>query len=623
MTRLRLLFPFALLGSFIPGTARAQTDTASDVNSCYLASGDEAIRICTRAIESGKLSPRDLSIALVNRASEYRAKGEVERELAHINAALRADSSNAQVYIARARYYRRHGQETEALRDYDRVIHLPIETGDDRANSFLNRSRAYGDRRQYAEALVDLDSVSAIRPGYLAAYVMRASIYESRREYSRAVQEYTAAMQATSRTADLFKDRGDAYFNSAHYPEALADYDSALVLEPDVASRYVDRAQLERYLGQFDQVVTDYTRAIRLEPKSASQYIARAHAYQQQGDWTNAMADFNTAVQVEADRSFPWDERADAWEYRDDYTHALADRDATIRIEPKDVDWRVGRAWTLLYMGRTAEALSAFGEAIAMDSLAGRRFQSRASALLYLGRFDQAAADFDRAIALDPANGAGYEERSTVALYKRQPLIGLVDLGRAEALDKNYEASAGRGRLELAAGQVDDAIRDYTAFIARRPNNPLGFQGRGLALMVKGDFVHALEDLKRSRDYGAFNADRELWIHFCALRAGQNTQAETARRAAFYDPKHWPAAGFELALGKRTVVSMIAAAHDTSTLMTRDQMAEAYTFAGEYYLALKRPTDAAAMFQKAEAQGFADSFVDIVASAELHVLKKQ
>jgi hypothetical protein len=30
-----------------------------------------------------------------------------------------------------------------------------------------------------------------------------------------------------------------------------------------------------------------------------------------------------------------------------------------------------------------------------------------------------------------------------------------------------------------------------------------------------------------------------------------------------------------------------------------------------------------AMFQKAVAQGFADNFVDIVASAELHTLRKQ
>ena len=112
----------------------------------------------------------------MNRASEFRAKGEVERELADINSALRADSTNTQAYIARARYYRRHGQETEALRDFDRVIHEPIEEGDGRANSFLNRARAYGDQKEYAEALVDLDSVLVLQPGYLAAYLMRGSI---------------------------------------------------------------------------------------------------------------------------------------------------------------------------------------------------------------------------------------------------------------------------------------------------------------------------------------------------------------------------------------------------------------------------------------------------------------
>jgi len=622
MIRTWRLLSLLLVPSLAATQAGAQEDTASSVDACYRASGEAAIRICTRAIESGKLSARSLSIVYVNRAGEFRGLGEVERELADINSALRADSTNTQAFIARARYYRRHGQETEALRDYDHVINLPIETGDDRANSFLNRARAYGDQLRYAEALADLDSVLKLSPGYLAAYNMRASIFESRREYGRAADEYTAAMKATGASADLFSNRADAYFNSAQYQLALVDYDSALALEPDVASRYADRAQLERYLGQFDMVIADYTKAIRLEPKRAVRYTARAHAYEQMGDLVNAMADFNTAVQVEADHGFVYDERADAWEYRDDYARSLADRDAAIRVEPTDVGWRVNRAWTLLYMGRTVDALRAFDQAITMDSLAPQRYRSRANAYLELGRLDQATADFDKAIALAPDAGGGYEARSAVALYRGQPLVGLVDLGRAEALDKNFEASAGRARLELAAGQLDDAIKDYTTFIAGRPNNPLGFQGRGLALLVKGDFTHALVDLRRSRDYGAFSADRELWIHFTAMRGGQDPRAETARRATFFDPHHWPAAAFALALGKGTVASMIAAAHDTSALMTRSQLAEAYTFAGEYYLALKRPVDAAAMFAKARTQGQADEFVDIVASAELRALKK-
>ncbi|HEX4633804.1 MAG TPA: hypothetical protein VH163_08235, partial [Gemmatimonadales bacterium] len=274
MNRICRSLSLLLLGAAVTSPVRAQDDTAATVDACYRASGEEAIRICTRVIESGKLSPRSLSISYVNRAGEFRGLGEIERELADINSALRADSTNTQAFIARARYYRRHGQETLALRDYNYVIAFPIDTGDDRANSFLNRSRAYGDQLRYAEALVDLDSVLVLSPGYLAAYNMRATIYESRREYDRAAGEYTAAMKATGQSADLFKSRGDAYFNSARYQLALVDYDSALTLEPDVASRYVDRAQLEKYLGQFNQVITDYTKAIRLDPKRAVRYTA-------------------------------------------------------------------------------------------------------------------------------------------------------------------------------------------------------------------------------------------------------------------------------------------------------------------------------------------------------------
>ncbi len=592
----------------------AQTDTSASMR-CARLTGDEKLRACNQAIESGKLDPANLSIAYINRSTIFSARGEDERRLADINAAVQADSTYVGAYVVRARYYRQHGQESEARRDFEWVIRQAVTAGD--ANGYLGRARAHIDLGQLTEAMVDLDSAQRIDSAYLQVYTARASIHETRRDYGRAVREYQAALKFRPGLASLYTSMGSAYFNMARYPEALIAYDSAIAIEPSVASNYASRAWLHRYMGNADLMIADYATAIRLEPSRAIRYTARANAYTIRGDWPSAMADYDHAVTLEPDRGFVWDARASAREYQGDYVGALADRDKTIQLEPKDADWRVSRAWTLLNLGREQSGLSGFADAIAIDPGVASRYASRAAALLELGHLDAAVADLNRAIELDPKAGFRFDSRAAAWMYHRAPTGGLPDVDRAVAADKDFEPGASRGRLYLAAGSLDDAIREYGNYVARRPNASLGYDGRGLAFLVKGDAQHAVEDLRQGRAFGALSAARELWLHCALLRAGQDSRADLQARIALYDPRKWPAKAFSFALGKATLDEMLAAARDSSALVTRSQLATAYFVAGEHYLAVHLPLKAREMFLRVQAQNLADTFADVVASAEL------
>ena len=279
--------------------------------------------------------------------------------------------------------------------------------------------------------------------------------------------------------------------------------------------------------------------------------------------------------------------RAEAREYEGNYAGALTDRDEAIRLEPRDADWRVDRAWTLLYAGRTDAALAGFADAIGMDPVA-QRYRSRGSALLVLGRFDEALADFDRAIEAQPSRGVNYAARANVFLYRGQPLDGLKDVERAEAADPEYAGAASRAKLLMAGLRLDDAIREYANYIDRRPNSSIGFFGRGFARMLKGDLRPAAEDFRRALDFNAWDDETVLWLHWCRARLGETPNAETARHARRFDPRKWPGPALKFALGRVSLDSMLAAARDPSALKTREQEAQAYFFAGEHYLATRQ-----------------------------------
>jgi tetratricopeptide (TPR) repeat protein len=611
---LALVWVFAAL----PASARNWTD---DAQQCYKTHGDLtlAITYCTRAIESGQLTNAELSVTYVNRGGHFLDRGEIERSLADFEAAIRLDPNDSRAYVARGLLYRGRGEESAALAEFDHAISISVSSND--AWGYLDRARAYKLKGDLKSALDALNTANQIDPKIPEVYEWRAEIYYAQRDYRKAASEYDKSLEVNPNNPDILSSRGDCYLDLGDLQRALQDYNAAISLQPSQPDYYSDRAWVHRIFGEHDQAIADYTEAIRLEPNRGLRYTNRAAAYRAKGDWKSAMADYDRAVEAEPDRGRYRSSRAGAHEYEGDYKAALVDRDEAIRLEPKNADLYVNRAWTLLYNGQTEEALAGFADAIRIDPRASVRYRSRGYAFLYLQRYDEALADFEQAIRVEPAQGVNYDGRSDVFLYRGKPLDGLPDLDRAEAADHDYAASSSRGFLHLAALQPDEAIRDYAAYITSRPNAGVGFSGRGFARMMKGDLKGANEDFAHALDFNVWDTQTMLWLHFSRARLGQDDSEDLAKEALRFDPKKWPGPALSFALGKLPLNSMLLAAKDPSELKTRQQEAEAYFYAGEYYLATHRPLAAKKMFREALDRNVPYRWAHVGAAAELANIK--
>jgi tetratricopeptide (TPR) repeat protein len=589
------------------------------VRMCYAAasSGDPdlGIRHCNRAIDSDQMESEGLSTSYVNRGLDWKIKGEYEHALSDFNAAVRANPNSASAYTVRGDYYRLRGQETEATADFDRGIAVPIKADD--ATSYLNRARAYIAKGDLNAALADLNEAGRINPKNLEVYVSRASIHSSRSDYEHAIADLDGALRLTPSNARLLRERGHAYLSTGNFERALTDYDASISVQGDVPDGYADRAWIHRLQGDQDQAIVDYNQAIRLDPKRGVRYAQRAQTYVAKGDWKAAFNDYDRAIQVEPDRGANHSGRAWMREYTGDYVGALADRDDTIRLEPRDADWRVYRAWTLLYMGRTDDGLAGFADAIQLDPRAADHYQSRGYALARLSRFDEALADFDRAIQLQPGRGEYYASRAEVFLYKGDPLAALPDIERAHAHDPNYESADNLARAELAGGKLDEAIRGFSSYIAARPATASGFDGRGFARWMKGDFAGAADDFRRSLVLNSLDAETEIWLYLVRARLGQGSPADIVKVSRRFDPKKWPSPVFRFIRGEITRDQMVESAADRSSLKAAEQEVQAYFFAGEHYLATNRTGDARAMFREVLKRKLPSYYSSIGAGAEL------
>ena len=608
--------------SLVSATA-LRAEWTDDAQKCYVGgvgSTTENIRYCTQALEGGKLTPEELAKTYINRSVKYGNRGDIELQLADINAAIRVNPNSLQAYSARGAYYRAHGEETKAVADFNKVLALPVSGND--GGQYVSRARGYYRLGKTTEALNELDTAFRLDPKIREIFMLRAAIYSGRDDYQRAIDSYNAALALTPNDTNLLASRAAMYNGVGDFKAALNDCDAVIALEPSVADRYAARAFTYRNLGNNDAAIDDYTRAIRLEPDRSLRYTARAITYRAKGDWVSAMRDYGAATKAEPDRARYWGSRAEAYEARGDYQAAIADRTEAVRLEPKDADWRTARAWTLLYAGLTDQALADFGAAIAMDAGGANRYDARGNAFLLLNRFDEARRDFERAIELQPTQGVHYAWRGFVSIYRGEPTSALQDIDHAGAVDRNYDVDSMRGFVGLLTGDLDASIQNYSKYIAIRPNASSAFSSRGLAKMLKGDLRGAVDDYRQALHYNVWSSSAHLWLFVARARLGENARVELADAAKRFDPTVWPGAAFKALQGQISVQDMIAAAHDPSPIKKRGRETEAYFLAGQYYLGLNQVSKAKTMFAEAVKRSVPYSQYFAAAKAQLAQLSK-
>ena len=171
------------------GAASAQWN--EDAQACAeISDADAALAHCTRAIDTGQLSPAGLAITLNNRANAYQNKRDWDRAIADYNEALRLEADSALFRNNRGAAYQHKGDHERALQDYDAAIRLDSTS----ASAFNNRGRAYHFKENYAQAIRDYDEAIELDPDYALAFYNRGLARFDQSLYIASVPDFVRAL---------------------------------------------------------------------------------------------------------------------------------------------------------------------------------------------------------------------------------------------------------------------------------------------------------------------------------------------------------------------------------------------------------------------------------------------
>ena len=175
-------------------TQITQADFSQNIRRCGSDGTHPDIRIaaCTRNIQSGRFTGRNLAVAFTNRGLAYKRKGQWDRAIADYSEAIRLKSDDAQVFNNRGNAYYYKGQLDRAIKDYDDAIRL--------------------------------------QPDLAEAFSNRGNVYRKKGRFDRAIKEYDRAIRFSPDNAQVFADRGLAYEKKGEPSQALLDFEKAYAL---------------------------------------------------------------------------------------------------------------------------------------------------------------------------------------------------------------------------------------------------------------------------------------------------------------------------------------------------------------------------------------------------------
>lgn len=200
---------------------------ADDGEVCVRGSGDTAIDVRTRAINSGRFDKHNIAIIYSNRANQWDHKSEFDKSIADHNEAVRIDPADAAGFMHRGNTYARHGDFDRAIADHSEAIRLDPKDAD----KFYNRGYTFSHKGDHERAVAD----------YTKGIELDAnnSRLRGQRCWSRAIvgKELQGALEDCNKASSLspgipqiFAYRGFVNFKLAQFQKALADYDTALTL---------------------------------------------------------------------------------------------------------------------------------------------------------------------------------------------------------------------------------------------------------------------------------------------------------------------------------------------------------------------------------------------------------
>jgi len=333
-----------------------------------------------------------------------------------------------------------------------------------------NLGIAYLEAGQYDRAIPEFEATIKLDANFIGAHCALCRAYLEQGELEKASGAVTTAMKldATHQPAlllhgtltETYHDKGKAYLDDKRYTEAVAAFQQAITLDADLGDNPqkspLENTHIHAHLGAayigmkaYQNAIDALQNAIALDPDLVDAHYHLGHAYIEQGHSDKAIPHLERAIAISPNLKGAHYNLARAHRASGSLeaaTHAVTE---TLRIDPsyqpahelantlKQAHYN--RGITYLNDERYSEAVTAFQNAITLDSDFTTAHYNLGLTFLKMESYPRAVDALRKTITLDPTHVAAHHALA-LAYLGQQELGKARDTATAALkLDANYQ----------------------------------------------------------------------------------------------------------------------------------------------------------------------------------------
>ena len=166
------------------------------------------------------------------------------------------------------------------------------------AKDLTQKGRELYEKREFMEALLNLNKALEIDPNYAPAYFLRGNIKDNFDDRHGAMKDYNTAIEKNPKFADAFFARGNVKMKLQDYYGAIADFTSCISFNENNIEAYFNRGKAKQFLQAYEDAINDCTKIIQIHPKNVDAYFMRGVLRIEFGDVKNGCLDLSKAGEL-------------------------------------------------------------------------------------------------------------------------------------------------------------------------------------------------------------------------------------------------------------------------------------------------------------------------------------
>lgn len=281
------------------------------------------------------------------RAEALRLRASVEKDsdkqLADLNEAIKLAAGDARPLRDRGNVYLAQNKAQEALKDFDAALELDPED----SATFESLGLAYGILEKWDEARNAMTQAADLNPDSPVPMIQRGRINLLAGDKEAAINDATLALQIAPNNVYALLLRSQAYAELKQWEKGLADAEQAVTLAPGASQTLRNWAALVAASDKVDEVLPELERQHRQSPEDTAALLRLAMIYGAKKQFEKAIDAYSNTLQHEPTNWFAYQGRADTYLSIGKQAEALADYDQALKLDPNNSGVLNNLAWLL------------------------------------------------------------------------------------------------------------------------------------------------------------------------------------------------------------------------------------------------------------------------------------